>query len=407
MSRVKGKKAVVKIKRLLALLLCAVTLFSFSGCHLLTSDDSENLDFHENAAYDSEMIDEDDDSFIFTWLSYMEIAVTNTLKSEDAYTAYIGTHFKNMKCIGVTDCFVQVRPFADALYNSAFFPLSTHAEKADFDVLGAIIAVAEKYDISVHAWINPYRTAGDISCFSALGIENSDAVVTPSGTYFNPASVKVQRLILDGARELLKNYNIKGIHIDDYFYPPDMNSADEKQFELYKEKGGELSLAQWRRENVNTLLRSLYAVVKSFGEDKIFSVSPSGNIDKNINQLYADVKLWCSEEGYCDIVLPQIYFGFENESLPFIKTLSLWAEMNRGHKVKIVPALALYKAGKEDIYAGEGGRDEWINNSDMLKRQIEEVYKRNINSFALYSASYINFSETFLKDELNNLKSVI
>ncbi len=387
-------------------LICLLVLFSFCGCSLLTSDDSGNLEFHENAAYDSEMIDEDDDSFIFTWLSYMEIAVTDTLKSEEAYTAHIDSYFENMEHTGVTDCFVQVRPFGDALYKSEIFPLSKYAQKADFDVLQVISSVAESHGITLHAWINPYRL-GDKASFEGCGEESGEIIVTSSGKYFNPASDRVRELIIGGAKELMENYNIKGIHIDDYFYPPDMNSADEKQFELYKENGGKLSLSQWRCENVSTLLQSLYLTVKVYGEDKIFSVSPTGDIDKNENQLYADVRLWCSQQGYCDMILPQIYFGFDNEYLPFEKTLSLWEEMTDSEKVKLVPALALYKAGKEDIYAGEKGKNEWLENTDILKRQVQEIYARNINSFALYSGSYINFSKTFLKDELNNLKSVL
>ncbi len=407
MSRVKGKKAVVKIKRFVAVLLFPLILWGFCGCHLLTSDDSENLEFHENAAYDSDMIDEDDDSFIFTWLSYMEIAVTQKLKEQEAYTDYIDILFDNMTKIGVTDCFVQVRPFADAFYKSAYFPVSSYAEKADFDVLEVISRVAKKYDISIHAWINPYRTQGDISFFTNRGIDKEHIIETPSGTYFNPAALPVQKLIIDGAKELLENYDIKGIHIDDYFYPPDMNSADESQYASYKENGGKLGLGQWRRENVNSLLKSLYITVKSYGKNKVFSVSPSGDADKSINQLYADVKLWCSEEGYCDIILPQLYFGFENESLPFNETLDLWAEITDRSKVKLVPALALYKSGKEDIYAGESGKNEWCENSDILKRQVESLRERKINSFGIYSASYINFSETFLSEELNNLKSML
>lgn len=395
------------MRKVIVFVLCAVICFSFCGCHLLTSDDSENLEFHENAAYDSEMIDEDDDSFIFTWLSYMEIAVGEALQSEKAYADYMVELFGNMSKLGVTDCFVQVRPFADALYRSQIFPLSSYAKKAQFDPLEVILDVAEKYEIGIHAWINPYRTHGDISFFSSRGIGKEQIIETSSGIYFDPSDVRVQKLIIDGAKELLRNYNIKGIHIDDYFYPPDMNSADEEQFEAYKKKGGKLSLSQWRRENVNTLLKSLYSTVKTYDEDKVFSVSPSGDIDKNINQLYADVRLWCNEEGYCDIILPQIYFGFDNESLPFDETFSLWADMNSSKKVRLIPALALYKVGKEDAYAGKTGKNEWKQNNDILKRQVRLLNERGIYSFGLYSASYINFSETFLSEELNNLKSMV
>ena len=119
------------------------------------------------------------------------------------------------------------------------------------------------------------------------------------------------------------------------------------------------------------------------------------------------MELWCSEDGYCDIILPQIYFGFDNENLPFSETLSQWHEITKNAKKKLVPALALYKAGEQDIYAGEKGKDEWQKNSDIISRQVQCIKDLGINSFGLYSASYINFSKTFLSDELNNLQSVI
>lgn len=399
MSRAKGKKAVNDLKKYIVLLLLTTALFSFCGCNVLTSNDSGNLEFHENAAYDSEITDGDNESFIFTWLSYIESAVTPEIKTEDAYRKYISTYFDNMKSIGVTDCFFQVRPFGDAMYKSDIFPESKYSKGATFDVLSAVCCVAEKYDIRLHAWINPYRLAEDTA--------EKDIMVTPSGKYFNPALKSVREKIIGGAKELMENYNLKGIHIDDYFYPPDMNSADEEQFRLYKEKGGELNLSQWRRENVNMLLRELYVAVKSYGEDKMFSVSPAGDINKNINQLYADVKLWCSEKGYCDVILPQIYFGFHNEHLPFEQTLSQWQEISEAGTIKLVPALALYKAGEEDMYAGMKGKTEWQKNSDIISRQVKCLKKKNISSFGLYSASYINFSKTFLSQELNNLKNVI
>ncbi len=402
------------MKKLTALLLVFALCFCFSGCQLLTSGDSENLDFHEDAAYDSEMIDEDNDSFIFTWLNYMEIAVTDTLKEKFAYESHIARLFENMKKINVTDCFVQVRPFADAMYESNFYPVSEYAERADFDVFGVITDTAKDYDIAVHAWINPYRIKNDIGrkeltsdSFLLKYYENGEIILTDRGAYFNPACLSVQRLIIGGAKELMENYDIKGIHIDDYFYPPDVYSADKAQFDFYKKSGGKLGCEDWRRENVNALVKSLYLTVKSFGEDKIFSISPAGNIVKSENELYADVSRWCSEKGYCDIILPQIYFGFENESLPFEKCLSQWKEICKSGKVRLVPALALYKVGKTDEFAGDSGEDEWQENSDILKRQIELIKKGGCGGFALYSASYINFSETFLSEELNNIKSVI
>ena len=145
--------------------------------------------------------------------------------------------------------------------------------------------------------------------------------------------------------------------------------------------------------------------MKSFGADKIFSVSPCGDIDKNYNHLYADVYAWC-RGGYCDIILPQIYFGFNNETLPFADCLERWLSIADGEKVKIIPGLALYKCGKEDVFAGKG-YGEWQLHSDIIKRQVIHLREKGCIGFALYSSSYINFSETFTQKELNNLKSVL
>ena len=163
-------------------------------------------------------------------------------------------------------------------------------------------------------------------------------------------------------------------------------SAGEKYSTVFR-------LSVLLKENVNSLVSAIYAKVKSFGEDKIFSISPAGNIKRNNDEIYADVKLWC-KGGYCDIILPQIYFGFENETLPFEKCLDSWLELTDSEKVSLIPALALYKRGKEDIYAGKG-KNEWLENDDVITRQIETLKSKNCQGFGLYSCSYINFSETF------------
>ena len=401
------------MKKLIYIILLLLLLLCFAGCGLHSSEDNPTLDIHENAAYDGKLDNttkaiSDDDSFIFTWLTYGELGVTDNLREKADYEAYIDVLFKNMKEIGVTDCFVQVRPFADAMYESELFPLSIYAEKAEnFDPFETVIATAEKHKIAVHAWINPYRiSGGELSEDSVYYEEYKDDIIAlPTGTYFNPASLKVQKLILSGVGELMTKYSIKGIHIDDYFYPETIENEDKKQYEEYKKDGGKKTLSDWRRENVNSLLSAMYLRVKSYGEEKIFSVSPCGNTEKNYSQLYADVELWC-KGGYCDIVLPQIYFGFENETMPFERCLDEWIGITDSEKVKLMPGLALYKCGKEDGFAGKG-KNEWQENSDIILRQVKLIKEKGCQGFALYSASYINFSETFTKKELNNLKSVL
>ena len=404
------------IKNIIYIILSVLLCLMLTACGLHSDDDNPTLDINENAVFDSKLDDttkamSDEDSFLFTWMTYSEIRVTDELKNETAYEKHIGSLFENMKKIGVTDCFVQVRPFADAMYPSEYFPLSIYAEKADnFDPFAVIVSLGKSCDIDIHAWINPYRISSkpiteDSEYFSMWQKNTGDIINTPSGVYFNPCSLKAQSLILLGIEELLEKYNIKGIHIDDYFYPPDFADNDKEQYESYCQKGGSLDINQWRRENVSSLVSAAYLKVKSFGEDKMFSISPSGNTDKNYTQLYADVYSWC-KGGYCDIILPQIYFGFENESLPFEECLNDWLNITDCEKVKLIPALALYKSGQEDIFAGNG-KYEWQKNSDIISLQVRLIKEKNCKGFALYSSSYINFSEKFTAEELKNLQSML
>ena len=145
---------------------------------------------------------------------------------------------------------------------------------------------------------------------------------------------------------------------------------------------------------------------KVFYIGKIFSISPCGNIEKNVNTLYADVELWASQKGYCDMLIPQVYFGFENESQPFCSTVDEWARLTEESEVRLVIGLALYKCGQEDIYAGKGSK-EWTENNDIISRQAEYVREKKLDGYSLYSASFVNFSESFLSKELDMLKSVI
>ena len=401
------------MKKLVYIIILIVMLMCLTGCGLHSDEDNPTLDINENAAFDGNLDNtdkslNDEDSFIFTWMTYNELKVTDSLSKKGEYESYIEGLFTRMKEIGVTDCFVQVRPFADAVYESALFPTSIYAENAeDFDPFETVMSVAQKYEIGVHAWINPYRiSSGELSEDSVYYEKYKDEIISlSSGTYFNPASLKAQNLILSGIEEILGKYNVKGIHIDDYFYPETIENEDEKQYDLYKNNGGIKSLGDWRRENVSSLVSAMYLKVKSFGEDKIFSVSPCGNIEKNYSQLYADVYSWC-RGGYCDMVLPQIYFGFGNDTLPFEKCLENWLAITDTGKVKLIPGLALYKCGKEDEFAGKG-KSEWQENSDIISRQVKLIKEKECQGFALYSSTYINFSEIFTKKELNNLKSVL
>lgn len=353
------------------------------------------------------------------WLSYYELAVDNTRRSREEYTAYIQSLCEKFRPFGITDAFVHVRPYADAMYKSSVYPTSvytgvTQGGEAPFDLLEVICQVASAYGIRVHAWVNPYRVhnCADINELSESNkarqwyVEGSAEDVAEVGgkLYFNPASQKAQQLVVEGAREILLNYPVAGIHIDDYFYPPDCGDFDKAQYENYLSQGGSLSLDDWRRSNVNNLISNLYATVKSFGGDRIFSISPAGNINNNYESLYADVSLW-SKGGYADVIIPQIYFGFMHRSHPFERCTADWYAL-KGAGVKMPVGLALYKAGTEDSFAGEGSQ-EWKQSSDIITRQVQYLRSVGADGFVIFSTEFFLSEDGAAKSELENLKQYL
>lgn len=402
-------KGDVIVKRIIALALTLILLLS--GC----SSAPKNASISDGGEKTTgQSIDENKDDTLFrgAWISYIELK--KPVESEAEYRKYIESLFVNMKKVGTTDVFVHVRAFGDALYESELFPYGEYMFHKT-DVLALALSLGEKYNMGIHPWINPYRALyysdadkNTDSTIKTWAKEESPNILCVDGKYYlNPASGQARELIIDGVREILTKYPaVKGIHIDDYFYPEGIGDADREDYDDYLLSGGKLSVASWRRENVSSLVGSLYSAVKSFSEDKIFSVSPSGSIERNVDTLYADVPLWASQKGFCDMLIPQIYFGFENESMPFMSTVDEWSALTEESDVRLSVGLALYKCGEEDVYAGSG-RAEWLENNDIISRQIRYVEDKDLDGYSLYSASFVNFSEKNLSEEVNNIKNVI
>ena len=192
------------------------------------------------------------------------------------------------------------------------------------------------------------------------------AVLVGSYYYLNPAYDDVIKLIADGVAEIVSNYDVDGVHIDDYFYPTTDKSFDEQAFNA----SGYSSLSDFRFANCDKLVSSIYSAIKNVNNTMLFSVSPQGNISNDYQVLYADVKKWCSEKGYLDIIMPQIYYGFNNKSQPFEKCCSEWNDIVKQGNAKLVIGVAVYKIGTEDAWAGTQGKNEWINDENILARQF-------------------------------------
>lgn len=183
--------------------------------------------------------------------------------------------------------------------------------------------------------MNPYRirTSANIKneldedslAYYWLTEDTGEVIEYAGGIYYNPGSELAREHIINGVAEIVENYEVDGIHFDDYFYPtiptPPLTRPGLPGLQV---GGAKVSLGDWRRENVNELVRETYAEIKRIDPSVRFGISPQGNTDINYNEQYIDVEEWLSSAGYLDYICPQIYYGFENDTCPFSATVKEW-----------------------------------------------------------------------------------
>lgn len=356
---------------------------------------------------------------VAAWIYYNEIEnfVKNS-NSESEFTENIENAVDRLTQYAVNTIVLHVRAFDDAFYKSDIFPVSKYCADSNgnlkFDVLKCFVEVCREKGVKLWCWINPYRInkADDISVikkgyfqYDALNSKNEQMLIrSANGVYYNPADGQVKHHIIDGIREILENYDVDGIHFDDYFYPRTDKNFDSSYYDKYKSDGGILSLSDFRRENVNSLIYSVCALTRKYG--KVFSISPISNIEQNVNSYYANVKLWATSQSYVDYIIPQIYFGFENSVQPFAETLKKWIELT-GDSGKLLIGLAVYKSGTTDSYA-KTGKDEW-KSRDVISKEIDFVCENYKNvGFVYYSASFIyNDGDEGIEKEKINILNVL
>lgn len=358
------------------------------------------------------------------WISFLEFHRVLTGKTESQFRSNVSVMFENCKNYGINTVILQVRPYADALYESEYFPWShiatgTEGDDPGFDPLKVMVKEARARGLRIEAWVNPYRIrsadnnkllSSDNQARKWLEARDSAVIVYKGVTSYNPASTKAQDLIVNGVVELVKNYDIDGIHIDDYFYPTTDKEFDKASYNAYLKNGGKLSLADWRRSNVETLIKKMYSAIKAANKNMIFGISPQSSVDNNYNAQYLDVKKIVSSSGYCDYVSPQIYFGFQNKAQPYSKTLAQWNEMVTSPSVKLYVGLAPYKIGSVDNWAGDG-KNEWTKNTDLLKRMTLEARQcDNYGGIVLFRYDSIfkpaDEIKEHVKKENSNLRSL-
>ncbi len=307
------------------------------------------------------------------WISFIEINGMQS-SSESVFRNSIGAVYDNCVSLGLNTVYVHARSHGDAYYNSAYFPKTKYID-GGFDSLKIMVEEAHKRGLSFQAWINPLRMCleNDIEREKGYPIYNwrGDNRLVQVGDYYylNPAYSEVISLITDGAREIVANYDVDGLHIDDYFYPTTDASFDSIEFQ----NSSYSTLSEFRLSNCDKLVSGLYSAVKSANPSALFGVSCQGSINNNYNQMYADVKKWCANPGYTDYIMPQIYYGFSNSTEPYSTCVKTWDGLAQSGRIPLIVGLSVSKIGLEDKWAG-AGKNEWITDSEILKRQFSEAY---------------------------------
>ncbi|MGI6084240.1 MAG: family 10 glycosylhydrolase [Acetivibrionales bacterium] len=282
------------------------------------------------------------------------------------------------KNTGLNAVFLQVRPSGDALYPSKYYPWSKYltgtqglAPSGGFDPLEFWISEAHKRGLELHAWINPYRVTkrayGEPAHDYASLHNTNPAKKNPGWTvkhadgniYLNPGLPETRQLIINGVLEIVENYHVDGIHFDDYFYP-DRNFNDNETYKKYNPL--KKSLDDWRRDNVNTLVRDVYTAIKGSGKSNIrFGISPFGiwankssnprgsdtNGLESYSSHYADSLYWINNK-LIDYIVPQIYWNIGYSIADYEKLSVWWENAVKGSNVDLYIGHAAYKAGNSD-----------------------------------------------------------
>ena len=253
----------------------------------------------------------------------------------------------------------QVRPSADALYRSSLEPWSEYLTGAQgrapsplWDPLEFAVREAHARGLELHAWFNPYRARNDQArtpeARSHIARTRPDLVKSYGKfLWMDPGEPEVRARTLEVVLDVVRRYDIDGVHIDDYFYPypiargrgrGDVPFPDDSSYARYRRTGGRLARDDWRRDNVNTLVRELAEGIRETKPWVKFGISPFGiwrpgspsavtGFDA-YDKLYADARRWM-HEGWGDYFSPQLYWPTYKEGQAYPVLLEWWAAQNR------------------------------------------------------------------------------
>jgi uncharacterized lipoprotein YddW (UPF0748 family) len=306
----------------------------------------------------------------------------------------------------------QVRPMADAVYKPGLEPWSEFltgqmGKAQDFDPLEFLVAEAHKRGILVHGWFNPYRAfhpaAKTISDNHVSKLHPDFVKQYGRYLWLDPTDPAARNWSLNVICDVVRRYDIDGVHFDDYFYPykekdttgHDIDFPDDKNWEMYQKSGGKLIRDDWRRTNVNTFIETVGREIKKIKPEVVYGISPFGiwqpDPSKGITgfdayeQLYADSRKWL-QDGTVDYLAPQLYWETSRKGQSFPVLLDWWRSQNIKDRF-IWPGIAAYRVGSTPTF-----------NTAEIARQIEDTGKQ------IETDGVIFFSEKSLRNDLGGIQ---
>ena len=337
------------------------------------------------------------------WVSNVANIDLPTIEDLDEYKRQVLKIFDTCEAYHINLIYFQIRTNNDAFYQSKINPTSRYlvgkeGNPLKEDILKWVIDEAHHRKIELHGWCNPYRVSMGRGQYKpeewlatcdplnlAVRLPNSTILDTEGQIILNPAKQVVKDHIVETIKEIIENYEVDGIHFDDYFYPYKPVSDKVNDLAEYEKRvNHEQTLTEFRKDQVTEVIKKVYQTIKTHNPKLEFGVSPFGiwkskssdsrgsyngpGVFESCDLQYADSYKWV-KEGYLDYIVPQIYWGFENKSASFHDMTTWWVDVVKGTNVKLYIGHAAYRLGRE----GEFENKMEIVNQLKFANQFEEV----------------------------------
>lgn len=307
------------------------------------------------------------------------------------YIRQLDLHQRN----GMNAVIVQVRPAADAFYPSLYEPWSQWLTGVQgrppspyYDPLQFMITEAHKRGMEFHAWLNPYRAnfnvrSASIAANHITRIHPEWFLTYGDKKYFDPSNQQARDFVVKVVKDIVTRYDVDAIHMDDYFYPYRIAGKEFPDANAYLKSGSRLSKDDWRRSNVDSIIRQLSVAIKEAKTYCKFGISPFSvwrNKDRdpegsntqagqtNYDDLYADIILWL-KNGWVDYVAPQLYLEIGHDKIAYETILDWWSKHSYGRHIYI--GHGIYRTSEARSVGWKNPRE--LPNQITLLRQYPQV----------------------------------